>query len=380
LLKIAERMRPVAAPLGAGAAHNFAYLQTRLRQLSPARPSPAWASALALGLIALLALPWRLTAQTVSPDYNAVARKLQALPQADWGEAYEVGIELASLPPEAGYTLLTQHWRRLPVHARQQILKAFYYTRPYPLRPRMHPKLLPVLELGATDRSPGVRRWAKEYLEQLALSEFADADALKAWLERHRNQPLAQVVRAHWEPFLRALPDLPEAERARRLEQLVKSFPWLREPTVVRPLALRYRLPELLTQTLHKNQADTEKAELLHGVLECLFALSLSERELRPALAPLLDAQQPCAVSVRARAVRMLSNPRFAWATSELLALARHAVGQPVEPALWAALAEAFQSLGETQALPILHQMLARADEPALRKTIEEAVEELGGV
>jgi len=301
------------------------------------------------------------------------------LRQVDWGEAYETGIELASLPPERGYALLAEHWACLPMQARQQMLKAFYYTRPYPLRPRVHPKLLAVLELGINDRSPSVRSWAKSYLEQLTLREFEDADAVRVWIAQHRDLPIAQVVRMHWEPFLRELPRFPDAERIARLRRLVESSAWLRESTIVRPLALRYHLPEWLTPILHTNMTDANQVAFLQGVLECLFALSLSERELRPALAPLLKPDGSCVPSLRAYAVRLLGSPRYAWATADLLTLARHAVEQPIEPLLWAALAETFQSLGEAQALSILHEMLARTDNPTLRQSIKQAIDELEG-
>lgn len=143
LLKIAERMRPVATPLGAGTTHNFRHLRTRLQQLTPARLTTAWLSVLTLGLVALLALPWQVTAQVKTPKKDALVRQLRALAGADWREAFRVGLQLASLPPDTGYALLKQHWNRLPVHARRQMLKAFYYTLPYPLSPRMHPKLCP---------------------------------------------------------------------------------------------------------------------------------------------------------------------------------------------------------------------------------------------
>lgn len=106
---------------------------------------------------------------------------------------------------------------------------------------------------------------------------FENDESLYAWMKQYRALPLPQVVRAHWEPFLRELPHLPEREREVRLTRLAESFAWLREPTVVLPLAKRYRLPALLTETLQAHRANVEKAELLQGMLECLFALSLSE-------------------------------------------------------------------------------------------------------
>lgn len=379
LLRVAERMRPTPVLLGIGATHNFAHLRTRLQQLEPMPYRARRLGVATLGLAALLALPWQLTAQTSSQDLQEWHQKLTALRRADWREAFETGLDLASLPPETGYALLAQHWNSLPVRARQQMLKAFYFTLPYPLRPRVHPKLLHVMELGVNDRSPKVRSWAESYLQDLALREFEDTDALKAWLRKHKDLPLEQVVRMHWEPFLRELTSLPEAQRAAHWQRLDRSFPWLREQTVVRPLAFQYRLPELLTQMLHARRTNPEQEPSLTSILGWLHELAISEQEWRRILAPFLDLNQPCVVSARAQVIEHLATFDYDWAIPNLLALAREALRRPEEPTLWGALVDAFARFGEPDALPLLREMLQRTTNPDLRKRIKDALHELEG-
>ncbi|HOW70647.1 MAG TPA: hypothetical protein PKY77_08605 [Phycisphaerae bacterium] len=95
------------------------------------------------------------------------ARKLTGLKGGNWRTAFQVGQELAALPPEHGYAILKDNWAKIEsVEARQQILKAWYYTLPYPLKPRNHPRLADVLELGTRDPSPEVQQWARELLQK----------------------------------------------------------------------------------------------------------------------------------------------------------------------------------------------------------------------
>ncbi len=380
LMKVATFTQPMPTPVILGMSHNFAYLRTRLKRMAQRNRASLPLTLGVMAILVLASLPWRLIAQQ-SPSLNTAEwqNKLHALQQADWGSAYEVGIELASLPPDEGYALIQAHFYQLPTHARQQILKALYFTRPYPLRPRMHPYLVRVLELGVRDPSPSVRSWAKSYLHGITLQEFESQEALDAWFERYRHLPLQRVVHDHWEPFLRTLPELRQEEQEQRLLALAKEFAWLREPTVVRPLAMRYRLPDLLQQTIHTHKNNPDMAEVVKGLIECVSALQLEEFSAHAILAPLLDPQQPCLPAVRAMAIRISASPRYRSAIGELLTLAHHALEQPVEPELWGALAEAFQYCGDTRALPILKQMATRAEAPHLQKAIAEAIAELEG-
>jgi predicted esterase len=100
-------------------------------------------------------------------DRNAWAQKLATLKDGDWRSAFEVGSELADLPPDDGFAILKENWPKLKVESRQQMLKAWYYTLPYPLHARNHARIRDVLDLGARDRSPQVQQWAAQFLREL---------------------------------------------------------------------------------------------------------------------------------------------------------------------------------------------------------------------
>ena len=97
-------------------------------------------------------------------DRDAWAEKLAALKDAGWRSAFEVGLNLVDLPPDDGFAILKENWPQLKVESRQQMLKAWFYTLPYPLHARNHPRIDDVLELGAHDRSPQVREWAQKFM------------------------------------------------------------------------------------------------------------------------------------------------------------------------------------------------------------------------
>ena len=99
-------------------------------------------------------------------DRQAWAQKLAALKDSDWRSAFEVGLELADLPPDDGFAILKENWLKLKIESRQQFLKAWYYTLPYPLHARNHARIRDVLELGTHDRSPQVQQWARQFLSE----------------------------------------------------------------------------------------------------------------------------------------------------------------------------------------------------------------------
>lgn len=115
------------------------------------------------------------TTDTAHIDFNAWTKKLTELNEVGWREAFAVGQELASLPPDTGFEILKNNWNKITkVDARQQLLKAFFFALPYPLHQRSHSRLLDVLNLGATDSSTQVQNWAFGYLERIAFQDFTE--------------------------------------------------------------------------------------------------------------------------------------------------------------------------------------------------------------
>ncbi len=123
------------------------------------------------------------------PDRSGYAARLAALKDQGWREAFALGQEIAGLPPEQGWAIIRDAWPTLePVHARQQMLKAWYFRAPdgkspMGLTPRGHPRLPDVLELGLNDRSPDVQQWAADFLKKSGGGEPA------APANRESNRP-----------------------------------------------------------------------------------------------------------------------------------------------------------------------------------------------
>ncbi|MCP5119885.1 MAG: hypothetical protein GY953_54495, partial [bacterium] len=121
--------------------------------------------------------------------------KVASLAQDGWRTWFGVGCDLADLPAEEGYSILRENWDRLEkADVRRQMLKAWFFTLPYALHVRGHPRLLEVMDLGMRDESPRVRDSAISYLSGVAFQDFGeDLAAYRPWYEANRGRPLAEV-------------------------------------------------------------------------------------------------------------------------------------------------------------------------------------------
>ncbi len=128
-------------------------------------------------------------------DREAWARKLAGLNDANWRTAFAVGGELAELPDDVSFPILKENWPKITnVAARQQLLKAWFFALPRPVRAGAHPRLLDGLDLGVRDPSPQVQEWAFSYLTEVAIKNFSeDFPAYKAWFQANRDRPVDQV-------------------------------------------------------------------------------------------------------------------------------------------------------------------------------------------
>jgi predicted esterase len=105
-------------------------------------------------------------AKSSQEDYPA---RLRALSDSDWHTAFALGQEIADLPPEQGWAIMRNNWARVQkVESRQQLLKAWFYAKGYPLKPRTHARLSDVLNLGKQDASPEVQEWASNFINKAA--------------------------------------------------------------------------------------------------------------------------------------------------------------------------------------------------------------------
>ncbi len=73
-------------------------------------------------------------------DREAWARKLAALNDANWRTSFAVGEELTDLPDDEAFAILKANWGKITsVEARQQLLKAWRFALPRPVRPAIIP-------------------------------------------------------------------------------------------------------------------------------------------------------------------------------------------------------------------------------------------------
>jgi predicted esterase len=116
-------------------------------------------------------------AQGATPDktQSEYAARLAALNDTDWRTAFAVGQEIADLPAEQGWVIMRDNWSKVPkVEARQQLLKAWFYGKGFPLKPRSHAHVQDVLDLGKHDPSPQVQEWANNFAKKASEAEPQD--------------------------------------------------------------------------------------------------------------------------------------------------------------------------------------------------------------
>jgi predicted esterase len=254
-------------------------------------------------------------------DHETWGRKLAGLNEADWRTAFEIGQELAALPGDQGFAILKANWAKISnVDARQQLLKAWYFARPYPLHLRKHPRLLDGLDLGMRDPSPEVQQWAMRYLADIAFQDFAeDFQAYKAWYQANRDKPVPEVI----------------AQSARRLAVEVahsvkrdapKRARWLAEHAGVFrnvPEARQAALDAGVMRTLGRwaagaeTESQREEIQLAAAALSAIGALKPGEAELRRVVVPLLAKGKPA--QVRSTAISALGDKENAWAVDLIL-------------------------------------------------------------
>jgi predicted esterase len=298
---------------------------------------------------------FRLVSVEQADDQRAIwARKLAALKQGgNWRTAFGVGLELADLAPDEGFAILRDNWLRIEApEARQQILKAWVNTMPYPLQARNHPRLLDVLNLGMHDPSPEVRKWALNYVREVALADFAaDFSAYEAWYAANREKPVGQVVGDSVRTLVaRAAERHDPAALAALASDVRYTF---RDTVEAREAALEAGLPKLIEQWVtdaRGPRASRGQIDLAAAGLEILRYLDPGEEALRRIVVSALDQQVP--PRVRSAAVGSLARDDCRWAVDLLVDVLKEAAGQADRRAVLWSTAGALAEIGDPKAIP----------------------------
>jgi len=291
-------------------------------------------------------------------------------------EAFVLGCQLAELPPDTGFEILRDNWSKLTsVPVRQQMLKAFFYTLPFPLRARNHPRGLAVFHLGATDPSMEVRESAFHFISQVALRSFeADSAGYARWYAEFGGRSPQEATAASTERVLNVMAAAKGVPgRLAALESL-DLLPNDAAPSPATAGSLADRQLQIIGAWLVEPALDAQLAGACFRVLD---RLRPDERFLKRCVLPLLERGRPSAV--QAGALRTLGKPENAWAFEPLSAtLTRIARGTDAEGDLVAA-AASLGRLRDPRAIPLLIGVLAVDDTEATRSTVNSALGLLTG-
>jgi RNA polymerase sigma factor (sigma-70 family) len=254
-------------------------------------------------------------------DREAWARKLAALNDANWRTAFAVGEELTALPDDEAFAILKANWAKITsVEARQQLLKAWRFALPTPVRPGDHPRLLDGLDLGMRDPSPKVQEWAINYLGGIALHEFAeDFPAYKAWYQANRDKPVADVIADAARRVTIEAAHSVKTDAVKRAERLAQQARVFNNEPAARRAAMDAGLLRTLARWASTADAGSPKEdiELATHALSVLGEIKPGEAELRRVVVPLIARDKPHAV--RRAAMSALGGKENVWAIDLLL-------------------------------------------------------------
>ncbi|MCH7798972.1 MAG: HEAT repeat domain-containing protein [Planctomycetes bacterium] len=281
-----------------------------------------------------------------APDWG---ERLARLGGAEWRQAFNVGQQLADLPPDQAYDVLAAAWPTIDVKAKQQLLKAFNYAMPYPLHARMHGRILDVMHLGVTD-DPDVQLWSLSYLKCIAFRDFAeDFDAYRAWYAANRVRPIKTVMAESCREYVGRLAEV-EPDQQRTLASILPLV-WsvFRDTPEVRQAALDAGYLDVVAAWAAHPDTD---GRALGDLLSVMGYMEAGEAYLREVV--LAAATRQGSLEVRSAAVRALGRPGNAWAIDPLLdLLTAPRDGADVHPALWH-VAGALAAIGDPRVIPTM--------------------------
>lgn len=326
------------------------------RRLKIRRVSLVLPTLLTLATGSYAALPVRAAAVTaVTPlpqdeiDRQSWTDRLATLTDGDWRAAYGAGNALAEFAPDTGYGILADNWKALPPKARQQMLKAWYFAMPYPLHPRMHPRLLDVLDLGVTDTVPDVQSWAFNFLRGVACQDFAeDFGAYRKWYDENRTRPVADVMSDACRRFTREMAAADPAERDRLAVVLAELDLVFRDVAPVRATARDAGMLDVVATWIE--HPNTPRAAN-RAAMDALAQLEPDEAYVRRVVLP--AATQTKDLDLATSALRVLGDPRHAWAVDDLLGVVTRYLDHGKRGSHWFA-AGALAEIGDPRVIPTL--------------------------
>ena len=258
--------------------------------------------------------------QANSNDNDPWARKLAELKDDDWHGAFQMGGNLASLPPDDGFKILQENWEKIrSTGNRQQMLKAWDFASTF----LFHPRLLDVLDLGMRDETREVREWAGRYLNDIVLQDFSeDLEAYKQWYAASRGQSMDQIVVAAVQRYVAGL-EQTDVNKLQKNERLSFSRQWRRLFSNV-PRARQAALDAGILKIVQSwvaiataPKASPAAVQLAARGIEVIAGLKIGEDDLKRLVTPLLDLEKDS--ELHRAAVQALERKEFPWAVDLLI-------------------------------------------------------------
>ncbi len=316
----------------------------RLRSLASLAGAPLAGAALVGALLVGMTSPARALQGPV--DWPA---RFAELSHGSPRDAFGLGLELAQTAPDEGFEVLAAQWNEVAAPTlRRQFLKAWYYSLPYPLHPRMHPRILDVLDLGLRDGDPEVRAWATTFLKAIAFREHAIADRdYELWYREHGGRPVADVLLDSIERFAAECKAADDAQLVALLKIVADNANTFRDLDFLGEAARDAGLIDTLLVA-----ASGDDVDLSEAVLNTIVYLPLTREELEQRIVPLFGPEH----DGRVRAAAFLAvGPDDGWAFDPLLeALIQCVTEEPAPRLALFSVSRALTRLGDPRAIPTM--------------------------
>jgi beta-lactamase regulating signal transducer with metallopeptidase domain/uncharacterized protein YjbI with pentapeptide repeats len=153
------------------------------------------------------------------PNQAEWIEKLRALTDHN-PTAFSIGPQMiAELSPQEAREVVRAVWPQIKIdEVKTGLLKAFEFAR--------HPKVLDVLDLGATDNSKFVREYAYSYLQNYALRDFKQPEHdYQSWQREFANKTTDEVLAANCQWFvdqLRSQPPITDPQAWQEVEMMLE--------------------------------------------------------------------------------------------------------------------------------------------------------------
>ena len=272
--------------------------------------------------------------------------------------------DLAALPPDDMYKILSDNWAMLSnSDVKQYVLSCVVQND--------NDRILDILQLGVSDNSLAVQNRALQFCESFGFDSFTeDFNSYMGWRQRSEGKTLKEVIHSIMKTAVAMLPTIDDAHRSALLNILVRTNLTATSETsrIRREAALAAGLPDALVPWLKQQN------NLMWTAYQIIRNLHPDEAFARRVIMPLADSKVEPAV--RYQALAALGSEQYTWATAPLMKMmiaeypdgAAEIIGQAVG------------QIGDPHIIPSLIALMESDNTPEGNRVIGNILNPLTGV